>query len=41
MGADFYNVADQVKNVLGATPLAMVLTNRREDDRGCCISLKP
>ncbi|MCW0468799.1 GTP-binding protein [Vibrio chagasii] len=25
MGADFYRVVDQVKNVLGATPLVMVL----------------
>ncbi|WP_413283862.1 elongation factor G [Vibrio sp. MA40-2] len=32
MGADFYNVVDQVKNVLGATPLVMVLPIGREDD---------
>ncbi|CAK2613104.1 elongation factor G [Vibrio crassostreae] len=32
MGADFYNVVDQVKNVLGATPLVMVLPIGREDE---------
>ncbi|WP_064604823.1 elongation factor G [Photobacterium sp. J15] len=32
MGADFYNVVDQVKNVLGATPLVMTLPIGREDD---------
>lgn len=32
MGADFYNVVDQVKNVLGANPLVMVLPIGREDD---------
>jgi elongation factor G len=32
MGADFYNVIDQVKNVLGATPLVMVLPIGREDE---------
>ena len=32
MGADFYRVVDQVKNVLGATPLVMTSTNRYEDD---------
>ncbi|PSU34940.1 elongation factor G [Photobacterium lutimaris] len=32
MGADFFNVVDQVKNVLGATPLIMVLPIGREDD---------
>ena len=32
MGADFYNVVDQVKNVLGATPLIMVLPIGREDE---------
>ncbi|BBC39291.1 elongation factor G [Photobacterium damselae subsp. piscicida] len=32
MGADFYNVVDQVKNVLGATPLIMTLPIGREED---------
>jgi len=32
MGADFFNVVDQVKKVLGATPLVMVLPIGREDD---------
>ncbi len=32
MGADFFNVVDQVKNVLGANPLVMVLPIGREDD---------
>ncbi|WP_104401491.1 elongation factor G [Vibrio penaeicida] len=32
MGADFYNVVDQVKNVLGANPLVMVLPIGREDE---------
>ncbi|MGF1736317.1 elongation factor G [Photobacterium satsumensis] len=32
MGADFFNVVDQVKNVLGATPLVMVLPIGREDE---------
>ncbi|BAX53526.1 Elongation factor G 1 [Photobacterium damselae subsp. piscicida] len=32
MGADFYNVVDQVKNVLGATPLVMTLPIGREED---------
>ncbi|WP_299020178.1 elongation factor G [uncultured Photobacterium sp.] len=32
MGADFYNVVDQVKSVLGATPLVMTLPIGREDD---------
>ncbi|MEZ8823572.1 elongation factor G [Vibrio sp. 10N.261.55.A7] len=32
MGADFFRVVDQVKNVLGATPLVMVLPIGREDD---------
>ncbi|MCG7497262.1 elongation factor G [Vibrio sp. Of7-15] len=32
MGANFYNVVDQVKNVLGATPLIMVLPIGIEDD---------
>ncbi|WP_434359003.1 elongation factor G [Parasalinivibrio latis] len=32
MGADFYRVCDQVKNVLGATPLVMTLPIGIEDD---------
>ncbi|QUJ66158.1 elongation factor G [Photobacterium sp. GJ3] len=32
MGADFFNVVDQVKNVLGATPLVMTLPIGREED---------
>ncbi|MDR9827774.1 elongation factor G [Vibrio sp. FNV 38] len=32
MGADFFNVVDQVKKVLGANPLVMVLPIGREDD---------
>ncbi|EAR55238.1 elongation factor EF-2 [Photobacterium sp. SKA34] len=32
MGADFFRVTDQVKNVLGATPLIMTLPIGREDD---------
>ncbi|MEZ5525363.1 MAG: elongation factor G [Pseudomonadales bacterium] len=32
LGADFLRVTDQVKNVLGATPLIMVLPIGREDD---------
>ncbi|ASI90048.1 elongation factor G [Vibrio mediterranei] len=32
MGADFFNVVDQVKNVLAANPLIMVLPIGREDD---------
>ncbi|SMY35853.1 Elongation factor G 1 [Photobacterium malacitanum] len=32
MGADFYRVVDQVKNVLGATPLVMTLPIGREED---------
>ncbi|QIA64082.1 elongation factor G [Vibrio astriarenae] len=32
MGADFFNVVDQVKNVLAANPLVMVLPIGREDD---------
>ncbi len=32
MGADFFRVVDQVKNVLGAKPLVMVLPIGREDD---------
>ncbi|NOH97344.1 elongation factor G [Vibrio sp. 99-70-13A1] len=32
MGADFFNVVDQVKNVLGANPLVMVLPIGREDE---------
>ncbi len=32
MGADFYRVADQVKSVLGATPLIMTLPIGIEDD---------
>ncbi|UGA54227.1 elongation factor G [Vibrio sp. VB16] len=32
MGADFFSVVDQVKKVLGATPLVMVLPIGREDD---------
>ena len=32
MGADFYRVTDQVKNVLGATPLVMTLPIGIEDD---------
>ncbi|MGF1693242.1 elongation factor G [Photobacterium kagoshimensis] len=32
MGADFFNVVDQVKKVLGATPLVMTLPIGREDD---------
>ncbi|MFC1234504.1 elongation factor G [Vibrio sp. F74] len=32
IGADFFNVVDQVKKVLGATPLVMVLPIGREDD---------
>ncbi len=32
MGADFYRVVDQVKNVLGANPLVMVLPIGIEDD---------
>lgn len=32
MGADFFNVVEQVKNVLAATPLVMTLPIGREDD---------
>ncbi len=32
LGADFYRVVDQVKNVLGANPLVMVLPIGEEDD---------
>ena len=32
MGADFYRVVEQVKNVLGANPLVMTLPIGREDD---------
>ncbi|QXO16866.1 MULTISPECIES: elongation factor G [Vibrio] len=32
MGADFFRVVDQVKNVLAATPLVMTLPIGREDD---------
>ncbi|MBV1840976.1 elongation factor G [Photobacterium ganghwense] len=32
MGADFFNVVDQVKNVLGATPLVMTMPIGREED---------
>ncbi|GLT19536.1 elongation factor G 2 [Vibrio zhanjiangensis] len=32
MGADFFNVVDQVKNVLAANPLVMVLPIGREED---------
>ncbi|MFV0449272.1 MAG: elongation factor G [Vibrio sp.] len=32
MGADFFNVVEQVKNVLGANPLVMTLPIGREDD---------
>ncbi|WP_318453950.1 elongation factor G [Photobacterium leiognathi] len=32
MGADFFRVVDQVKNVLGATPLVMTLPIGREED---------
>ncbi|CAH0533437.1 Elongation factor G 1 [Vibrio stylophorae] len=32
MGADFFNVVDQVKKVLGATPLVMTLPIGREED---------
>ncbi|MGJ8670813.1 MAG: elongation factor G [Oceanococcus sp.] len=32
MGADFMRVVDQIKNVLGATPLVMVLPIGREDE---------
>ena len=32
MGADFYNVVDQVKKVLGATPLVMTLPIGTEED---------
>ncbi len=32
IGADFYRVVDQVKNVLAATPLVMVLPIGREDE---------
>ncbi|WP_407333339.1 elongation factor G [Enterovibrio sp. 27052020O] len=32
MGADFLNVVDQIKNVLGAVPLIMTLPIGREDD---------
>ncbi len=32
MGADFFTVTDQVRNVLGANPLIMVLPIGREDD---------
>jgi len=32
LGADFYRVVDQVKNVLGAVPLVMVLPIGTEDD---------
>ncbi len=32
MGADFFNVVDQVKNVLAANPLVMTLPIGREDD---------
>ncbi len=32
MGADFFNVVDQVKNVLGANPLVMTLPIGREDN---------
>jgi len=32
LGADFYRVVDQIENVLGATPLVMVLPIGTEDD---------
>ncbi len=32
LGADFYRVVDQIKNVLGAKPLVMTLPIGREDD---------
>jgi len=32
MGADFYRVVEQIKNVLGARPLVMTLPIGREDD---------
>ncbi|GAM69824.1 translation elongation factor G paralog [Vibrio sp. JCM 19236] len=32
MGADFYRVVEQVKNVLGANPLVMTLPIGIEDD---------
>ncbi|MDX1301001.1 elongation factor G [Photobacterium sp.] len=32
MGADFFSVVDQIKKVLGATPLVMTLPIGREDD---------
>ncbi len=32
VGANFYNVLDQIKNVLGATPVAMVLPIGEEDE---------
>jgi elongation factor G len=39
MGADFYRVVDQVKNVLGANPLVMVLPIGIEDDFKGCVDL--
>ena len=39
MGADFYRVVDQIKNVLGAKPLVMVLPIGIEDDFGGVVDL--
>ena len=39
MGADFYRVVDQVKNVLGANPLVMVLPIGIEDQFKGCVDL--
>ncbi|WP_298439647.1 elongation factor G [uncultured Ferrimonas sp.] len=39
MGADFYRVVDQVKNVLGARPLVMTLPIGREDDFVGCVDV--
>ena len=39
MGADFYRVVEQVKNVLGANPLIMTLPIGIEDDFVGCIDL--
>ena len=42
MGADFYRVVDQVKNVLAAKPLVMVLPIGIEDDfKGCLLYTSP
>ncbi|NKB62439.1 MAG: elongation factor G [Gammaproteobacteria bacterium] len=39
LGADFYRVVDQIKNVLGATPLVMVLPMGIEDDFSGAVDL--